>query len=1159
MIRERSGATKSAIRRATIGAALIALLSGGGRGTPAAAQQSTLDELPPAGRAQIAALLAEKEALTPTQRRIDSRLLHAKRTITRETSVMTANVALPRAASGKVQLELRADVTQPLLESLRALNVDIVATETHGRSVLVDADLLQVERIAALPDVYFVQPRPGYVTMATGRRPASADERRADLELRRERKERTPVAASLRALFGGQGAITSTAGVASQGDATHQAAVARATYAIDGTGVKVGVLSDSVVHLSDSQASGNLGAVTVLPGQTGAGEDEGVAMLEVIHKLAPGAQLYFATAVTGSAQFAQNIRDLRAAGCSIIVDDVAYFNESPFQDGQDPAVISPTNGGVIAQAVKDVTAAGALYFSAAGNSGSLDRGASGTWEGDFADGGPVGGPLASLGESGRVHSFGATAYDVVTATTGDVVLTWSDPLGGSANDYDLFTLDSSGSVVFDFSMNSQTGTQDPFEIMGQAFTGERIVIVRRSGAGRFLHLDTNRGRLSIGTSGSTHGHADTTSATSFSVAATPAAGAFTPGYPSGPYPNAFNSSSVTEPYSSDGPRHIFYTSTGAPITPGNVSSSGGQTLSKPDFTAADGVSVSGAGGFPTNFFGTSASAAHAAAIAALVLSARPSATAADVRAALLKSAIDIHAAGFDRNSGAGIVMADSAVRAVMHVQHVPSDFNGDRRSDPGIFRPSVTPNALWYSAPSGGGSPFQIFFGTSGDVPVAADYDGDGKADAVIWRPSTGLWYGPRTGAGSIVIQLILGQMGDIPVPCDYDGDGTIDPAIYRPSTGQWFGTTTNGSTVVLNTNLGLVAGDIPVPADYNGDGKCDPAIMRPGVGPGGTNLWYSVPSGGGSPFQIYFGAAGDIPVPGDYDGDGNADAVIFRPSTGLWYGPRTGAAQIVVQLILGQDGDIPVPGDFDGNGAIDPAIYRPSSGLFYGTNAAGTTVVLNTNLGVTSGDIATPARPHDAASYPFRFGATTATARAAKASSNAAPGATRPTATAASNATAPRASGSAAATSGTPPLGPVGVTADAPTLALTTAASSRGALTIALTATAADAVPIDTIDVVIGANGCSVAYDAVTNTIRLAGDGGAWTEALAVGSSGELRAKRCAIDAGASAASTADGSVTLTLAVLPTDGVAGTVEVAAQALDAIGRSSGWQSLGASR
>src|SRR6185295_1453675 len=110
------------------------------------------------------------------------------------------------------------------------------------------------------------------------------------------------------------------------------------------------VLSDGVTHLADAQASGDLGSVTVLPGQTGSG-DEGTAMLELIHDMAPDAQLYFATAFTSITSFAQNIRDLRAAGCDIIVDDVFYFVETPFQDGQTPGVVSTTNGGVVIQAV----------------------------------------------------------------------------------------------------------------------------------------------------------------------------------------------------------------------------------------------------------------------------------------------------------------------------------------------------------------------------------------------------------------------------------------------------------------------------------------------------------------------------------------------------------------------------------------------------------------------------------------------------------------------------------------------------------------------------------------------------------------------------------------------------------------------------------------
>jgi hypothetical protein len=110
-------------------------------------------------------------------------------------------------------------------------------------------------------------------------------------------------------------------------------------------------------------------------------------MLEIIHDLAPGAQLFYATGFNGVASFAQNILDLRAAGCDIIVDDVGYFNESPFQDGP------------IARAVNTVTAGGALYFSAAANSGNKNDNTSGTWEGDF----PGVGLAPALSKGGRIQ------------------------------------------------------------------------------------------------------------------------------------------------------------------------------------------------------------------------------------------------------------------------------------------------------------------------------------------------------------------------------------------------------------------------------------------------------------------------------------------------------------------------------------------------------------------------------------------------------------------------------------------------------------------------------------------------------------------------------------------------------------------------------------
>ena len=135
-----------------------------------------------------------------------------------------------------------------------------------------------------------------------------------------------------------------------EGDIAHRADQARQAFAVDGTGVTIGVLSDSADYLTNAEAAGDLPLVTVLPGQAGSGSGEGTAMLEIVHSLAPGASLCFATAFAGTASFAQNIRGLQAAGCRIIVDDVLYFSESPFQDGP------------IAQAVNDVSAAGVLFF-----------------------------------------------------------------------------------------------------------------------------------------------------------------------------------------------------------------------------------------------------------------------------------------------------------------------------------------------------------------------------------------------------------------------------------------------------------------------------------------------------------------------------------------------------------------------------------------------------------------------------------------------------------------------------------------------------------------------------------------------------------------------------------------------------------------------------
>src|ERR1019366_7026444 len=104
-----------------------------------------------------------------------------------------------------------------------------------------------------------------------------------------------------------------------------------------------------------------------------------------------------------AAQFAKNIAALGAAGCTIVCDDVSYFNEGVFQDGP------------IAQAVNAFVAGGGTYFSAVANSGNLTAGTSGTWEGDFLNGGAVTSPVSTYkGETGYFHNFGTQNYDKLT-------------------------------------------------------------------------------------------------------------------------------------------------------------------------------------------------------------------------------------------------------------------------------------------------------------------------------------------------------------------------------------------------------------------------------------------------------------------------------------------------------------------------------------------------------------------------------------------------------------------------------------------------------------------------------------------------------------------------------------------------------------------------
>src|SRR3954468_3460627 len=378
------------------------------------------EQLSAGARSQIEALVREKAARSKGRRKMDSQLVYGIKMQRREPiaeGVNTLTIRMPRSADGSAIVDITADVTPELLRTLRQAGARILGSYPESHSLRAEINLDALDAIADLPAVRYIQPMQEATTMpganAQGDAPVDPEHLRTTRPGFEERE--AALSGELALAIEEFQASAYSVGVngvrKSEADLTHRAAAARNLYGADGTGIKVGVLSDGVRNLAAVQASGDLGPVTVLPGQSGtsAGQcsatascDEGTAMLEIVHDIAPGAQLYFATAFGGSANFAKNIRDLRAAGCDIIVDDVFYFAESPFQDGQAPAIIAPTNGGIITQAVNDVTADGALYFSSAGNSGNKNDGTSGVWEGDFVDGGLASGPLAG---AGNLHQF----------------------------------------------------------------------------------------------------------------------------------------------------------------------------------------------------------------------------------------------------------------------------------------------------------------------------------------------------------------------------------------------------------------------------------------------------------------------------------------------------------------------------------------------------------------------------------------------------------------------------------------------------------------------------------------------------------------------------------------------------------------------------------
>ena len=235
-------------------------------------------------------------------------------------------------------------------------------------------------------------------------------------------------------------------------------------------------------------------------------------------------------------------------------------------------------------------------------------------------------------------------------------------------------------------------------------------------------------------------------------------------------------------------------------------------------------------------------------------------------------------------------------------QYLVGDWDGDGKDNLAVRRGDLR-------APIRGAVKYVQFYESHNYVK--GDLDGDDKPDTIVWNPFTATFeYRLTSEASKALYRQQWGLAEDIPVIFDYNGNGKDDLAVWRPSNGEWFILNKGEKEEVQwqdadydNIQWGLT-GDIPVPGDYNGDGKDDLAVWRPS-----DSTWYILYKGDGRNWpnveyeQVQWGLPGDIPLPGAYNKSGVEEIAVLRPSTGELLIKKTllGSSSLALQSFNGK------------------------------------------------------------------------------------------------------------------------------------------------------------------------------------------------------------------------------------------------------------------